>query len=115
MTKVSCKERKAKPGRVHEVARFNQTFYPYACVLFSADCAVRRDMRYAATAALGPAATGWRWTCVVGCAVGVIDADSLVCDERSRSFFDRAMVHLHSRRETALAYHGCSPATEKPA
>ncbi|QGJ67866.1 hypothetical protein FDU21_17515 [Xanthomonas oryzae pv. oryzae] len=48
---------------MHEVARFNQTFYPYACVLFSADCAVRRDMRYAATAALGPATTGWRWTC----------------------------------------------------
>ncbi|PPU57254.1 hypothetical protein XdyCFBP7245_07545 [Xanthomonas dyei] len=34
----------AKPARVHEPARFNQTFYPYACVLFSADCVVRRAM-----------------------------------------------------------------------
>ncbi|AOD15893.1 hypothetical protein BER93_15835 [Xanthomonas fragariae] len=27
---------------MHEVARFNQTFYPYACVLFLADCALRQ-------------------------------------------------------------------------
>ncbi|MXV47611.1 hypothetical protein DYQ94_11970 [Xanthomonas sp. LMG 8993] len=27
---------------MHEGARFNQTFYPYACVLFSAGCAVRQ-------------------------------------------------------------------------
>ncbi|QEX78290.1 hypothetical protein F6Y24_16110 [Xanthomonas arboricola pv. pruni] len=42
MTNVSCKKRKARPARVHEGARFNQTFYPYACVLFSAGCAVRQ-------------------------------------------------------------------------
>ncbi|WP_115513930.1 MULTISPECIES: hypothetical protein [Xanthomonas] len=49
MTNVSCKERMAKPARVHEPARFNQTFYPYACVLFSDDCALRHAMGYVAT------------------------------------------------------------------
>ncbi|MGY4889114.1 UNVERIFIED_CONTAM: hypothetical protein EX528_01600 [Xanthomonas axonopodis] len=62
MTNVSCKEREARRGRVHEVARFNQTFYPYACVLFSAACAVRRCTVAGEVTVLGTAFG----TCVAG-------------------------------------------------
>ncbi|PWH23603.1 hypothetical protein CDO09_11000 [Xanthomonas perforans] len=47
---------------MHEVARFNQTFYPYACVLFSAECAVRRCTVAGEVTVLGTAVG----TCVAG-------------------------------------------------
>ncbi|APP01260.1 hypothetical protein DB811_06745 [Xanthomonas perforans] len=47
---------------MHEVARFNQTFYPYVCVLFSAECAVRRCTAAGEVTVLGTAVG----TCVAG-------------------------------------------------
>ncbi|PPU36813.1 hypothetical protein XspCFBP7912_02885 [Xanthomonas sp. CFBP 7912] len=58
MTNVSCKEREARSARVHEPARFNQTFYPYACVLFSAACAVHQGWIACGTAACRHAVSG---------------------------------------------------------
>ncbi|RYE78996.1 MAG: hypothetical protein EOO80_07330 [Oxalobacteraceae bacterium] len=66
MTNVSCKKRKARPARVHEGARFNQTFYPYACVLFSAPLrsAARASCRQDSTQVKHPARRGQ--TCLLG-------------------------------------------------
>ncbi|CEE80001.1 hypothetical protein XAC2852_790084 [Xanthomonas citri pv. citri] len=57
---------------MHEVARFNQTFYPYACVLFSADCAARRYAAACHITALGPAVDACVQARVVGFARAVV-------------------------------------------
>ncbi|PPV09549.1 hypothetical protein XavaCFBP5823_14085 [Xanthomonas axonopodis pv. vasculorum] len=112
MTNVSCKERKARRARVHEVARFNQTFYPYACVLFSADCAVRKCTAAREITVIGPA--------VGTCLAGLRGRPCRRCRRRRDpgigcALCECVVMSLDARCETGLAYHGHQPATENPA
>ncbi|PPU32671.1 hypothetical protein XarbCFBP7604_01265 [Xanthomonas arboricola] len=90
---------------MHEGARFNQTFYPYACVLFSAGCAVRQ------ACVADRVQRGSRHSAERGqaCLFGVDrrpDRRSRASRQRSRPFAPGLARWRGARRETRLIYHG---------